>query len=142
MVACSEEAPDCWLNLDQIRNYRDSGDFERATAGLENISSCLESQGEPKQMRFHYHQGWLFHEEGKFEQAIEAYNKGLVYQPDYVFAYWRRGLAYESLGRQEDASINYREAMRVGEETLPEFLEILNEYPEIEEKLLPYASTK
>ncbi len=55
-------------------------------------------------MMTQYHLGWSLHELGKYEEAIEELNKGIPHQPDFPFAYWRRGLAYDALGMSDEAN--------------------------------------
>jgi len=54
-------------------------------------------------MMTQYHLGWTLLELGRPSEAIEAFSRGIPYQPNYPFVYWRRGLAYEALGEREKA---------------------------------------
>ena len=54
-------------------------------------------------MMTQYNLGWTLFKLGRYEEAVEAFNRGIPQQPDYPFVYWRRGLALEALGRKEDA---------------------------------------
>ena len=54
-----------------------------------------------------YHLGWTYYELGNYEQAIKAFTNGILSQSDYAFVYYRRGLAYHSLGRKEEAKSDF-----------------------------------
>tara|TARA_R110002167_G_scaffold73942_12_gene207252 strand:+ start:5416 stop:5880 length:465 start_codon:yes stop_codon:yes gene_type:complete len=83
--------------------------------------------------------GWLHYEDGEFEKAIEAYNMGLQGQPDYVFAFWKRGQAHDALGNIEKSVEDYKSARRIGQETLPNFAQILIDYPDVKANLEKYV---
>ena len=75
---------------------------------------------------------------GEFTKAIDAYSEGLKTDPNYPFAYWRKGLAYEKLGKIAEAQADYKKAYTLGMENNPDkFKEFLNENPDIAEKLTP-----
>ena len=42
-------------------------------------------------------------EQGKLEEAIEAYNKALAIKPDYAEAYNNMGIALKEQGKLEEA---------------------------------------
>jgi tetratricopeptide (TPR) repeat protein len=137
---CKQDAikPDCWLILDEVKTSREAGNLDLARKKLNSLQSCLESNHEEKGMKYYYHLGWVLHENKEYGKAIEAYTKGLEYQPEYVFAYWRRGLAYEQLNNQLSAEEDFKSAMRIGQKTMPDFINTLEQYPEIKVKLIPY----
>jgi Tfp pilus assembly protein PilF len=58
--------------------------------------------------------------------------------PHYPFAYWRRGLAYEQLGKAQEAQADFKQAYDLGMQDNPEkFKEYLKDNPDIAKKLLP-----
>lgn len=56
-----------------------------------------------------YNLGWSLQELGKYEESIEAFNKGIPAQPDFPFVYWRRGLSYHALGKKVEAKKDFQE---------------------------------
>lgn len=129
----------CWDILNSVKSNREAGKIELAFKEITEISSCLDSVGAEKGMRYFYHLGWLHFEAGEYEKAIESYSKGLEYQPDYAFAFWKRGQAYEALGNVKKSVEDYTRAVRVGQETLPNFEKILEDYPDVKANLGPYV---
>ncbi len=130
--------PDCWVILDEVKENRKAGNIDLALQKLNSLESCLNSTHEEKGMKYYYHLGWTLYENKEYEKAIDAYTEGLKYQPEYVFAYWRRGLAYEQLGNQSGAEEDFRSAMRIGRKTMPDFMSVLDQNPEVKIKLMPY----
>ena len=59
-------------------------------------------------MMTQYHLGQTYHQLGKYEQAIEEYTLGIPAQPDFSFAYYRRGLAYHALGQIDNAKADFQ----------------------------------
>lgn len=60
-------------------------------------------------MMTQYNLGWSLYELGRYEEAIAAFTKGIPDQPDYPFVYFRRGLAYDKIGRVEPAESDFIE---------------------------------
>lgn len=74
-------------------------------------------------MMTQYNLGWTLAELGRHEQAIKAFSVGIPLQPEYPFAYWRRALSYEALGRRAQAHADIERAaalMKHGEMTFPD----------------------
>jgi len=127
--------PDCWIPLKKAIAFREQKNFNAALEQIELHNQCDESR---ERMSYYYHLGWTYAEMGEFTKAIDAYSEGLKTQPNYPFAYWRRGLAYEKLGKVLEAQADYKKAYDVGMEKDPEkFKELLNENPDIAEKIMP-----
>jgi tetratricopeptide (TPR) repeat protein len=59
-------------------------------------------------MMTQYYLGWSLQELGRHEEAVEAFSKGIPYQTDFAYAYFRRGLSLESLGRMDDAKSDFK----------------------------------
>jgi tetratricopeptide (TPR) repeat protein len=79
---------------------RSQGDYVGALATLDRLVAELGTQ---QGMRYHYHRGWTLSLLGRYQEAIAEYSEGLKGQSDYPSAYERRGCAYASLGRLDDA---------------------------------------
>jgi tetratricopeptide (TPR) repeat protein len=127
--------PDCWIPLKKAIEFREQKNFNAALEQIELHNRCDKST---ERMSYYYHLGWTYAEMGEPTKAIDAYSEGLKTQPNYPFAYWRRGLAYEKLGKISEAQADYKKAYEVGMAKNPEkFKELLNESPDIAEKLTP-----
>ena len=77
------------LNLEKNKQH------EKSLDEIEKHGACDKSE---VRMSYHYHKGWTYHEMGMFAEAVGEYTEGLKTQPNYMHAYWRRGLAYEAMG--------------------------------------------
>jgi predicted O-linked N-acetylglucosamine transferase (SPINDLY family) len=51
--------------------------------------------------------------QGKFQQAVNSYNKAIQLKPDYAAAYSNRGLALDQLGQLEEAMQSYDKAIQL-----------------------------
>ena len=60
--------------------------------------------------------GFLYHELGQYERAIEDYSETIRLDPRVADAYYNRGLAYQSLGKSEDAERDFQKAKDLGYE--------------------------
>lgn len=54
-------------------------------------------------MMAQYHLGLTLSAMKRYDEALQAFSLGLEAQPGYASAYFQRGLAYEALGRREEA---------------------------------------
>ena len=57
--------------------------------------------------------GNALQEQGKLEEAIEAYNKALAIKPDYAEAYYNMGNALKEQGKLEEAIEAYNKALAI-----------------------------
>lgn len=127
--------PDCWSPIRKAMKFREQKNFNAALEQIELHNQCDTS---PERMSYYYHLGWTYDEMGEYTKAIDAYSQGLKTQPSYPFAYWRRGLAYEKLGKIPEAKADYKKAYDLGMENNPEkFKEFLKENPDVAEKIMP-----
>ena len=55
----------------------------------------------------------LLKEQGKLEEAIEAYNKALSIKPDYADAYYNLGIALQDQSKLEEAIEAYKKALSI-----------------------------
>ncbi|MCP4432855.1 MAG: tetratricopeptide repeat protein [Gammaproteobacteria bacterium] len=75
---------------------------------LKKAQKLDKTVGVPNMMT-QYNLGWSLYELGRYEEAIEAFNKGIPQQPDYPFVYLRRGLAFYQQGKQKSAQEDFSE---------------------------------
>ena len=66
--------------------------------------------------------GVALQEQGKLEEAIEAYNKALAIKPDYAEAYYNMGNALKEQGKLEEAIEAYNKALAIK----PDYAEAYN----------------
>lgn len=64
-----------------------------------------------------YARGYGLAYQGRYEQAIDAYNGALSASPDYASAYAQRADAYSSLGDNAKAAADYEQARANGDES-------------------------
>ena len=57
--------------------------------------------------------GNALQEQGKLEEAIEAYNKALAIKPDYAEAYYNMGIALQEQGKLEEAIEAYNKSLAI-----------------------------
>jgi tetratricopeptide (TPR) repeat protein len=91
-------------HIDKVNIYRDAGRFEDALTEIE-LAGKLD-----RGMAYFYHRGWTQYLLGKYEEAIASLTAGLLMQPDYAHALFRRGLSFEKVGERDDAAADLREA--------------------------------
>ena len=70
-----------WAYINRAGAYRASQQFQLALSDIETAKQLSPS------MPVFFHLGWTLHDMGQYERAIEAYNSGLGFQPDYSEAY-------------------------------------------------------
>jgi tetratricopeptide (TPR) repeat protein len=81
---------------------RHAGRFEESLRAARSAEAIEEKDGTTSMMT-QYHLGWTLLELGRPREAVEAFSRGIPFQPEYPFVYWRRGLAYEALGQRAKA---------------------------------------
>lgn len=64
-------------------------------------------------MKFYYHRGWTLSDLGRFDEAVADFGEGLKAQPDYPWAYARRGCAHASLGQLADMDMALHNILRL-----------------------------
>ena len=106
--------------------------FQESLNALKSAQKIDELNGHPS-MVTQYNMGWSLYELGLYEESIQAFSKGIPQQPDYAFAYLRRGLAYYKQGKGVSAREDFDEfLLLVGEQevNVPEGLkQELSELP-------------
>jgi tetratricopeptide (TPR) repeat protein len=127
--------PNCWSYIKKASTLREQKNFPAALEQIELHNQCDTSK---VRMSYYYHLGWTYSDMGEYAKAIEAYSEGLKTEPQFPFAFWRRGIAYEKLGKAAEAQADYRQAYTLGMEDNPvKFKEFLENNPDVAEKLLP-----
>jgi len=122
------------MYVDKAFELRNENKYQESLVEIEKHGVCDKSE---IRMSYHYHKGWTLYEMGRYEAAIEEYLEGLKTEPTYFFAYWRLGLAYESLGDAENARKAYRNGYEVGvKEYGQKFFESMENNPEVKLKLI------
>lgn len=119
--------------LDLSAAYRQAGNPGKA---LELVQSNLDSglgetgKGGGFHMPTFYHLGLALSDLGQYREAAEAFSTGLLKQPDFAWAYYFRGIAYDKLGNREDARSDFSQfAKRVEKKYVePKQLAKLAEY--------------
>ena len=79
---------------------RHQGDSAKS---LTLLNGLVERAGRQLGMKFYYHRGWTLSNLGRFDEAIKDLGEGLKAQPDYAWAYARRGCAHASVGQLPEA---------------------------------------
>lgn len=138
ICSCATEKPkDCWAPIRAAVKFRESGQYQKAIESIEEYKKCEIKPKEEPGMVYYYHLGWTYFEMGDYKKSIESYTKGIPRQPDYYFAYWRRGLSYEKIGSMTEAEADYKTAFELLVKRFPtNYMEVLDKNPDVKEKLL------
>jgi len=59
---------------------------------------------------------------GDYEKAIEDFSMGIKLNPNSVFNYYNRGIAYEKLGKKIEAYRDFKRAAKLGHKPAEEFV--------------------
>ncbi|UBM23653.1 tetratricopeptide repeat protein [Pseudomonas sp. p1(2021b)] len=97
-------------NLDLSAMYRDAGNPKKALELVQyNLDNGIGEAGKGTgfHMPTYYHLGLALTDLGKYREAAEAFSTGLQRQPDYAWAYYARGIAYDHLESQDDAKADF-----------------------------------
>jgi tetratricopeptide (TPR) repeat protein len=65
------------------------------------------------QSREHFEQGRVAYQQGDNERAIAEFSQAVELQPDFVTAYYRRGLAYRRQGQENAAIRDFRTVLNL-----------------------------
>ena len=63
--------------------------------------------------------GDSFAEEGQYDMAIEEYDEAIRLERYHAEAYYKRGLAYEAIGKTIEAERDFKKAIQWYDETIP-----------------------
>ncbi len=86
------------------------GKENKITIVFSLVFACLISHGYADD---HYNQRKLFYDSGKFEQAIEEFNKAIDLNPKDAIAYYHHGNSYAELGKDKKALEDYSQAIHI-----------------------------
>ncbi len=77
----------------------------KALESLEPLlkAEVIDSDRGQVSMMTQYNRGWSLYDLGRYDEAIAAFDLGITVQPEYPFVYFKRGLAYDRLGRVDEA---------------------------------------
>lgn len=96
------------------------------------------SQGEAEKL---FEQGNRLYEQGRYQEAVESYDKALAIDPKYAAAWNNRGLALDNLGKHQEAVESYDKALALDPKLAPAWynrgnaLDNLGKYQEAAEAL-------
>lgn len=102
--------PDPRDNLDLSAMYRDAGNPKKALELVQyNLDNGLGETGKGSgfHMPTYYHLGLALTDLGQYREAAEAFSTGLQRQPDFAWAYYARGIAYDHLGDRDSAKADF-----------------------------------
>ncbi|MDT9633780.1 tetratricopeptide repeat protein [Pseudomonas marginalis] len=100
--------PRAYLDLSAM--YRAAGNPKKALELVQfNLDNGMGEAGKGAgfNMPTYYHLGLALTDLGQYREAAEAFSTGLQRQPDYAWAYYARGIAYDHLGNREDAKADF-----------------------------------
>ena len=131
----------CGTFSKEANTYRMSGELDQAENSLKYYKWCstltLQKLGTP----YYYHLGWLRSDQKRYTESVEALKKAISIQPNYTWAYWRLGVTYKNMNEYDLSDKYLAKAAETGLSTLgDEFINILNNYPNIATDLKKYTS--
>ena len=92
--------------LERARQLAEAGDAAGALATLEEAI-----RREPNDARSYFRLGELLEQSGRTREAIEAWRRALVLDPEVGLTYYRIGQAYKSLGDRVNANFYLEQAL-------------------------------
>lgn len=112
--------------------YRDMKEYDLSLAVLKQALKISESGlGTQPTMPEYYHLGLTLNAAGRYNEAIDAFTKGIPKQRNYGYALYHRALAYEGIGNKKLAKNDLLQAKKLApKDGYEEF--VLNKFREYE----------
>jgi len=102
--------------LEKVYSYAEAGRLELATSdipSLKELASCEESvKANPDDAMAWLNHGWALGKLGKYEEALNSFDRTIQIQTDFATAWYNRGLALYELDRYEEALESYDRAIQ------------------------------
>ena len=93
--------------LSRANYYRLSGN---PSAALDDIKSAGSAYPDKRGTPYYYNLGWNLYLLGRYDEAIDALTSVIAQQPNYYWAYFRRGLSYDKKGDRAKALADLQKA--------------------------------
>ena len=90
---------------------RSVGRYQDSLRAIRSAEAFDTKEGEMSMMT-QYNMGWTLHMLGRHRESVEAYTRGISAQPKFPFAYWRRGLVLDAMGKKQEAKKDFEEFLR------------------------------
>ncbi len=130
--AISIQAPkDVWPFVMLAVYYRELKQYDQSLAALKSAQKYDENgPGSGPGMAVFYHMGQTLHQARRYSEAVDAYTKSIIKNPAYGYALYGRGLAYEALGKRNEAKSDMQRAAELApqEGYEPEIVVKLKQY--------------
>ena len=91
--------------------------FEEAIEAWRRIANVMEGVDDGLAARAWFSIAYLLGQEKKYQETVDAYSRSLVLNPNDAIAFNNRGNAHSDLGQNEDAILDFDEAIRLNPES-------------------------
>jgi len=106
LVEIGENSPEFHLLMGKAHLNRE--EYDEAARELEGAAKA-----DPKLPFVHFNLGLAYLHQQQFEQARAEFQKDIAIEPDVAFAYEQLGSVESTLGNEEEAAKNYRQALNL-----------------------------
>ncbi|MBZ5656650.1 MAG: tetratricopeptide repeat protein [Acidobacteriia bacterium] len=106
LVEIGENSPEFHLLMGKAHLNRE--EYDEAVRELETSAKA-----DPKLPFVHFNLGLAYLHKQQFEQARTEFQKDIAIEPDVAFAYEQLGSVESTLGNEDEAAKNYRQALKV-----------------------------
>jgi tetratricopeptide (TPR) repeat protein len=100
--------------------YQDAGDWENA---ITTYNALIAARAQNKYASYNLGVIYLVNLK-KYQLALEHFTEALKIDPDYVEAYYGRGVTYHALGDEKQAMDSYQQCLRINPDYKPAQLEL------------------
>lgn len=88
--------------------------FQRNKVWRDEVSLWGDAlQKSPNKARPYYNRGFVYLNQGKFNEAIQDFNEAIKIKPDYTEVYINRGIMYYEAGNLPQALLDYNKALTI-----------------------------